>query len=366
MSIDTEKKEKLRTNIEMREEKTARKERIHEKIPHSPLPTPYSLLPILFFFLFLPVLSAQNADSRDSALARAQEARKRAGDFETNAYFPGEWEDAEGKYVTAGLMANRENAVKTYNEAADAFDRVFELAIPLYAQAREDDIMAVRDYLITLGAKELFSEYLLSADRTALLALTQYEARDYYTARDTAVQAQQKFDILETAFNAWLLKDEIQARGFAGYEPEQFDLGGEKLIDTMDAYTAGDLVGARKKAEEALVAYNLALSNSWVKYAELRASLAEGERLAALDMKTYIAAKEFFNIANFDNETALELLESKKYEDAARLFIDAEVMFVIASITTLEKRRAAAAAIKNANIKIQESDIIVKNAGKNR
>jgi hypothetical protein len=37
-------------------------------------------------------------------------------------------------------------------------------------------------------------------------------------------------------------------------------------------------------------------------------------------------------------------------------------MFVIASITTLEKRRAAAAAIRNANEKIQESDIIAKSA----
>jgi len=321
---------------------------------------------IIGFAVFLPFVSAQTADNLDSALAKAQEARKKAGDFEGNLYFPGEWEAAEGKYVQASLMSDRNKSISTFNEAADAFDRLFELAIPLYAQAKEDDIMAVRDYLITLGAKDSFPEYLLDADKAALLALTQYEAKEYYPARDSAVKAQQKFDVLETAFNAWLLRLEVLARGFVGYDPGNFDLGGEMLNDAIDAYMVGDLAEARKKAEEALTMYNLVLSTSWESYAELRASLAEGERLAALDMRTNIAAKEFFTIADSDNTMALALLESKKFEDAARLFIDAEAMFVIAGITALEKRRAAAAAIRNANEKIRQSDRIVRNAGRNR
>ena len=314
------------------------------------------------FTVFLPVVWAQTANNLSSALAGAQESRKKAGDFEGNSYFPGEWEAAESQYVKAGLMTNRENAVKTYNEAAAAFNRVFELAIPLYAQAREDEIMATRGYLTTLGAKDTFNEYIMDADKTALLALTQYEAGDYYPARDSAAQALQKFGVLETAFNAWLLRQEIQARGFAGYDPDNFELGGEIISGAMDAYMAGDLAGAREKAEEAISTYNMVLSTSWASYAELRSSLAEGERLAALDMKTDIAAKEFFKIADSENKIALELLESKKYEDAARLFINAEAMFVIASITTLEKRRTAAAALRNAAEKIHESDKIAENA----
>jgi hypothetical protein len=254
------------------------------------------------------------------------------------------------------------NAVSAYNEAAAAFDRLFELAIPLYAQAREDEIMAVRDYLTTLGASNFFSEYLRDADKTALLAFTQYEAKDHYTARDSAAYALQKFNVLETAFNAWLLWREIRERGFAGYDTDNFELGGEIISAAMDAYMKGDLAGAQEMAEEALATYNLALANAWESYAQLRSSLAEGERLAALDMKTNIAAKEFFRIADSENKTALELLELKYYEDAARLFIDAEAMFVISSITTLEKRRTADAAIRNANEKIQQSDEIIKNA----
>jgi uncharacterized protein with NRDE domain len=344
----------------MRVTKMAKKLRIFEK-------KAYSLLPILAFFFCIPVISAQTPDNFDSALALAQEARKNAIDFEGNSYFPGEWEAAEGQFTRAGLLPkDSSDAIKAYNEAADAFGRVFKLAVPLFAQAREDEIMAIRDYMITLGAKSFFPEYLMNADRAALLALTQYEAKDYITARDSAAIALLKFSILETAFNAWLLRVEILARGFAGYDSDNFELGGEIVSDAMDAYMAGDLKTARKKADEALAMYNTVLSNSWESYAGLRASLAEGERLAALDMRTDVAAKEFFRIADSDNKTALALLESKKFEDAARLFIDAEAMYVIASITALEKKRAAAAAIRNANEKIEESDEIVRNAGKNR
>jgi len=325
-----------------------KEERIHEKVRILGKNVEIRAVLVLFSFLssllICPFLSAQTDDSISTAQARAGEARKKAGDFEGNLYFPGEWEAAE--------------------TAAD-YDRIFELAVPLYAQAREDEIMAMRDYLITLGAKKTFSEYLMDADRTALLAYTQYGAEDYYSAKDSAAIALEKFTILETAFNAWLLRVEIRERGFTSYDSANFDLGGEMLVGAMDAYMAGDLAGAKGKAEEALSTFNIALSTAWSSYAELRSLLAEGERLAALDMKTDIAAKDFFSKADSDNKTALELLESKQYEAAAKLFINAEAMYVIASITTLEKRRTAAVAIRNANEKIQESDTIAREADNN-
>jgi len=334
-------------------------------IPHSSFFIVLGLF-IIGFTVFLPSIWAQTADDLASALARAQESRKKAGDFEGNSYFPSEWEAAEDQYTQAGLMRDDiGNAIRAYNEAADAFDRLSGLAIMLYAQAREDEIMAIRDYLITLGARTEFPEYLLDADRTAVQAFTRYEAKDYYSARDSAVKALQQYNVLETAFDAWLLWVEIQDRGFAGYDPGNFELGGKIISGAMEAYIAGDLAGARQKAEEALSTYDLALSTAWASYAELRSSLAEGERLAALDMKSNIAAREFFQIADSDNKTALDLLESKQYEDAAKLFINAEAMFGIAGIMTLEKKRTAAEAIKNANEKIRESDIIVRNAETN-
>jgi len=324
---------------------------------------------ITFFILLssicLPSVLAQTAGSLDSAVTRAKDARKMAGDFEANTYFPGEWETAEKQYNEAVLLAKKpgDEAVSAYNKAADSFEKLSELTVLLYAQAREDEIMALRGYLIDLGARETFYEYLLEADKAALLAFSKFEDKDYYPARDSAAFALNKFNVLDTAFNAWLLRVELKERGFQGYEPENFETGDETLVDAMDAYMKDDLRTAQEKAEKALSLYNLVLSNAWVNYAELRSSLAEGERLAALDMKTNIAAREFFGMADSDNKTALDLMEAKQYEDAAKMFIDAEAMFVIASMATLEKRRTAAAAIKNANEKIQESEKLARAAG---
>jgi hypothetical protein len=339
----------------MREEKKLGKGRILGKKARNK--AVLTLFFLFFSFFFCQVVFAQPADNLKSAVTAAEEARKIAGDFEGDSYFPSEWEAAESQSTKAKNITNDiNNAISAYNEAAAAFDHIFELAIPLYAQAREDEIMAVRSYLITLGARDSFYEYLRDADRTALLALTQYEAKDYYSARASAAGALQKFNVLETAFNAWLLRVEIRERGFAGYDTDNFELGGELISAAMDAYMEGDLAGAQEKAEKAQSAFNLALSNAWADYAKLRSSLAEGERLAALDMKTNIASNEFFKIADAENKTALELLEAKDYENAARLFIDAEAMFVISSITTLEKRRTADAALRNADERIRESN----------
>ena len=343
----------------MKDKKRAKKGIIHEKRA--------IFLAFFFFISSFFFCMAQTPDNLSSPVTAAQEARKKAVDFEGNSYFPGEWEAAEDHFARAELMPkDSSDAIKAYNEAADAFNRIFELAVPLYAQAREDQIMETRAYLISQGARELFPECLLDADRTALLALTQYEAKEYYPAVDTAAKALQKFNILETAFNAWLLRVEILARGFAGYDSDKFDLGEKIIKSAMEAYMAGDIDDAEKKAEEVLAIYDTALLSSWASYAELRASLAEGERLAALDTKTDIAAREFFKIADSDNKKALSLMKLKKYEEAARLFIDAEAMYVIASITALEKKRAAAAAIRNAEEKIQEGDEILRNTGRNR
>jgi hypothetical protein len=72
-----------------------------------------------------------------AAKARADEARKKAADFNSSDYFPSEWEDAEAQYARASQAPNTEagarDGIAGYNAAADAYDAVFKLAIPLYA-----------------------------------------------------------------------------------------------------------------------------------------------------------------------------------------------------------------------------------------
>ena len=326
----------------------------------------------LFFALFtvamlvLPCLvSAQTSQTDQSstndlsaAIAKAEEARKKASDFESPSYLPGEWEAAEAQYANAG-------SVKTpaaYNATADAFNAVFKLTIPLYAQAREDEIMALRNNLVAAGVRVSFPEVFALADKTALSALGQYEIQDYYKARDFAAQAFLMYQTMLSAHDAWLAQWEIKERGFERYDSDNFNRAGEILNDAVAAYKAGNYSLSQENANEALIRFNLVLSVGWAAYAELRFSLAEAERQAALEIKANIAARDLFTEADSSYKTSVIAYDSQKYEEAAKRFIDSEALFAAASASAAEKRDNAAAAIKKAHEIIQKSDETTRQA----
>ena len=326
----------------------------------------------LFFSLFtvalllIPCLATAEILPEDvlaASVAKADEARKKALDFEGDSYFPGEWEAAEAQYAQAAEgVADPSRAAIAYDAATDAYDSISSLAIPLYAQAREDEIMAFRDSLISGGAKDYFSEYFPPADEAALLALDLYEKEDFYGAKDAAAQALQIYQVLATIYDGWMLGQEIDERDFILYDPDNYERGGEMISNAMDAYKAGDMPLAMEKAEEALQHYETVLSTGWASYAELRAQLVEGERMAALDTKTDIAAKAYFSAADSDYKAAQELFEAEQYAEAAKLFVGAEAMFIIASMYASEKQSHAITAIREALEKIEESEENAKQA----
>ena len=269
-----------------------------------------SLVFVLFSvaLIILPNLSAQEPeqqagtpslmDELNTAIARAEEVRKKAGDFESSAYFPSDWEAAEAQYASAAGMPQETgaeaDAITAYNTVADAFDALLKLTIPLYAQAREDEIMALRNNLVAGGRRGSFPEYLSPADKTAITALDQYEAEDYYAAKDSAAKALVMYQTLTKALNAWLVRREIEEREFESYDTDNFNSAGEVLRDAMNAYDAEDYPLAQEKADEALNRYNLVLSTGWAAYAELRSSMAVTERQAAVDIKANVVSKDIF------------------------------------------------------------------------
>ena len=297
-------------------------------------------------------VAAQTGDELSIAAAKTEEARKRANDFEGFSYFPGEWEAAEAEFAAA----KEENTLDSYNIATDTFNSIFDLAILLYAQAREDEIMELRNDLVNAGARNTFPEYFTPADEAALAALNQYEAQDYYTARDSAAKAFGMYEVLTSAYAAWLVRQEIRERDFTSYDPDNFNRAGEILNEAIGAYTMGDNVTALEGAEDALLRYHLALSNGWAGYAELQSSLTEDERQTALDLKANIATRDLFLEADASYKTAASLYDSKDYEEAAKQFMYAGALFAVSAANTTEKRDFAAEAITEANQKIQESD----------
>jgi hypothetical protein len=317
----------------------------------------FSALFIIAMIVLPSLVSAQtSADELSVASARSEEARKKAADFESDSYFPSEWEAAEAQYADAGAQ----NTPDAHNTAADAFEAVFNLTIPLYAQAREDEIMALRDDLIIAGIRDYFPEEFTQADEVAVFAYDQYQAQDYYRARDTADQAFTMYQAMTDIYNAWLVRYEIEQREFQPYDQDNFNSADEVLIKAMEGYQENNLAEAQENANEALQRYNLVLSTAWAVYAELCSSKAKAERQTALDIKANIATKELFTEADSSYKIAEDTYAAKNYEEAANQYIISEALFIRTNESATEKRQKAEDLIKQANEKIEESEEIAK------
>jgi hypothetical protein len=303
----------------------------------------------------------------NAAIARAEEARKRASDFESLIYFPSDWENAESEYTAAGQLPKTtedevHEAAARYNALAGVYDDLFKRVIPLYAQDREDEITAARDEALLTGLKDSFPDYLTDADRTAVQALAQFEAEDYYTARDTAFLARDKYRALKTGGEAYNKRQEIVDRDFISYDPDNFNKADESGLAAMDSYTAENIEAAREQAEEAGLRYNLVLNTAWAAHVAERRLAAGTERQKALDLKANVAVKAEFDAASAIYNQAEASVQAENYTEAVSLYDQSEARFIAVGRTAEEKRREAEQAIREAEEKILESEENAKKA----
>ena len=273
-----------------------------------------------------------------------QEARQKAMDFEAPAYFPSEWEAAEAQY-----------GAEEWESATKAYDDLFQAALPLYAQAREDEIMAIREEIKASGLADAFPEYLKPIDDIALEAYTQYEAQDYYGAKETAAKAMEEYSTLLVGAKTYQARREIIDRGFLQYDQDNFERADEVATQAKTQYESGDKAGAVESAEEALLRYNLVLSNGWASYATERRTTAAKEKEFALEEKANIASRSIFREADVLFNQAEEDYARENFRNAGLHYIDAEARFAVARKDTDEKRIIAEDAIRLAEEKVEAS-----------
>jgi hypothetical protein len=283
------------------------------------------------------------------AKAKTDQARKQAMDFSADTYFPTEWAEAEKQYSSATDDAS-------YKAAEDGYNALFKKAVPLYAQAKEDEMMAVRAELIATGFTDGFPQYLKNADDLALAAQEKYKAEDYYGARDTASDALNEYQTLLTGAKTYVTRQEIINRGFSKYDADNFLKADEISNMAIEAYDAGFKKKALTNAEEAQLRYNTVLSNGWTIYSSERKEAASKEREMALLDKANIASKETFRKGEASLDDAQGLYADGKYSDAALAFVDAEANYAISRKETEEKRKKAEEAMRIAGEKIGESN----------
>jgi hypothetical protein len=285
----------------------------------------------------------------NEAKDKAAQARKQAMDFNANTYFPTEWAEAEKGYEAANDNAS-------FKTAEDNYNALFKKANPLYAQAKEDEMMAIRAELIATGFTDAFPQYLKKADDLALTAQEKYKAEDYYGAKDAASIALNEYQNLLAGAKTYLVRQEIINRGFSKYDADNFLKADEFSKAAIDAYDARDEKNALANAEEARLRYNTVLSNGWTLYSSERSSAASKEREMALLDKANIASKETFRKGETLLDDAKGLYADGKYSDAALAFVDAEANYAISRKETEEKRKKAEEAMRIAGEKIGESN----------
>jgi len=182
--------------------------------------------------------------------SKAEQARKRAMDFDCHVYFPSDWEAIEERYNAAGGSRITDSAQSA--SIAAAYDELFKKTIPLYAQAREDEIMFVRNELVSSGFANAFPKYVNDTDATALKAMEQFGAGNYYEAKDTAAAALSEYMALLTGARIMIARQELLDRGL-----EQDEIGKIDAITlkAVNEYEAGNIAAAMAGAEEALFRY---------------------------------------------------------------------------------------------------------------
>jgi len=257
-----------------------------------------------------------------------------------------------------------QQAAVMYDNSADAYDEIFRKTIPLYAQAREDEIMAARERLINAGFRNYFPDYLKEADDKALLALSLFEAGDYYTARDTAAAALNEYENLYTGASILLVRREIIERDFVKYDADNFEKTDEAALAVNDEYKAGNKETAAANAEDVLRRYNNILANGWKAYAGEKRATASLERERALNEKANIASRDSFREADGIFNQAEQSYTSQNYQDAAVSYTDSETQFLLSRLDTEEKRQRALDIIRLAEEKIEESSEAAIDAGR--
>ena len=302
----------------------------------------------------------------DAAAARAEDARRRAGDFDGDYHFPSEWDAAQLLFDQAQRQRDvstgrtvQESAAR-YARAAEAFEALAERAAIAAFELAERELTAAREAAIQAGAERLAPDFLLAADNKAARALEEFEAGDHHAAQAAATTAYDMYNILIAGLNAYRIREEILNRGFDAHDPRSFEEAEDALFDAIDYFAAGNFTAAFDNAENALYRFTQTLNLAWEAYAAEQGAFAAAWRQIALDFRADVAVRQEFGSADSIYGMANSAFRGGNFETAARLFLQCGDMFMSVAGIAREMRYAAEEALIRADLKVAESDELAR------
>jgi hypothetical protein len=318
-------------------------------------------------------------DQLNNALAQADLSRSRAQDIAAPGYFPTEWDAAEGQYTEAkgnardATLGEVKKTITLYEAAAETYDNLARQCLPLYYEDLSEDILQARDGAIDAGIREISPGRLEAADLRIDEALDRYDAgnaagtnndaaANYYAAAESAFDALDRYRALTLGAGAFRLEEEIQARDFAGYDPEDYEQGREAIDRAAAAYDGGDTETAGIQAQEALLRYAQVMNEGWIGHTGDLKQSAETERRKALNAKANVAVKRTFDEADGLYTRATAAYKAQDYAASAAYFSRSIPLFSNSVIIAEQKRLEAEEAIQTAEIRIGQSEETAREA----
>ncbi|MDR0598352.1 MAG: hypothetical protein LBG14_07590 [Treponema sp.] len=318
-------------------------------------------------------------DNLHKALSRADTSRGWARDIEAPGYFPPEWDAAEGQYAEAGnnpgnaTLGDVKKTIALYEAAAETYGSLARKCLPLFYEDLSGEILRARDGAIDGGIRDISPSRLEAADQRIDRALEQYEAgnaaetdtaaaENYYAAASSAFDALDRYNALILGARSYLLGEEIEERGFADYDPENYESAGSSLDAAVAAYDGGDTETALAQAEEAFLRYILVMNEGWRGYTGGLKLTAETERRNALGAKANVAVKKDFDDADGLYTRGTAAYNAQDYAAAAEYYSQSIPLFSNAAKTAEQKRVIAEEAIQTAETRIGQSEETAREA----
>jgi hypothetical protein len=311
-------------------------------------------------------------DSLYNAVSRVETSRKQAQDIDGPRYFPPEWEAAEGQYASAkedakdATLGDVKKAITLYDAVAETYDNLARACLPLFYTELEAEILHARDEAIDAGITELSPDRLEAADQYIDRALERYEAgepaENYYAAAEDAFNALDRYRALRLYAGAYRIGEEILERGFARYDPDNYEAAEESINRASAAYDSGDAEIAAANAEEAYLRYNLVLSEGWAASVGEKKTAAENERRRALEAKANVAVKKEFSDADALFSRGSAAFTGSDLAGASVYYAQSIPLFTEAIKAAEAKRELAEEAIRIAESRITQSDETAREA----
>jgi len=225
-----------------------------------------------------PAPDQSTLNSLNEAVARAEAARKLAGDCDASSFFPSDWESAESLFSQAEQQKNtstrdaaQESAAR-YITAAEAYNALIEKVSVLYYEQKAKELSDARLAAVNAGAGTLVPDYLLEADNAVADAEDKYQAKDYYGAKSSFDDAITMYSALKDGVEAYNVREEIAERA-EELVPDYLQSVDTIGLDAIDKWEAKDYYGAKTTADDALSMY-LTLRDGIVAY-NIREDIAE-------------------------------------------------------------------------------------------